>query len=133
MAVIRVILGGCGIQYKDANGNTRHVLKTPEDKPFECDDKHAENLVRMGFAKYVTPQPVQQPDKIIGHLDGVQLESMTKEQLKNFAAELGVDVSDCKNKADYVAAIEAAEVEIDPESIEEDPDELPDLSAADPE
>lgn len=151
MALIRVILGGCGIAYKDAAGNMRHVLKTPQDGPFECEDKHAASLVKMGRAAYVQ-QPQQEPEqpepsansgessgdsgKLVGHLEPAELELMTVENLKKLAADIGLDISQCKKKADFVAAIAAVEVEVDAEGIEEDPDDedaLPDLSAADPE
>ena len=63
-----------------------------------------------------------------GHLDAEQLATMTNEQLKNLAGDLGVDVTGCKKKADYIAAIVAVEVEAPVED-----DELPDLGVADPE
>lgn len=49
-----------------------------------------------------------------GHLDAEQLSSMTIADLKKLAGDMGVDVSKCKVKADYVAAIAAAEVEPGP-------------------
>lgn len=147
MVKIKVKQGGCGIKYTDAHGNARHALKTPESGAFECDDAQAERLVRMGVAAYVTEkaaEPVaqadaqqegqadgsQEPEKLTGHLDAAQLETMTNDQLKNLAGDLGVDITGCKKKADYIAAITAAEVEI---GDEDDGDELPDLGAADPE
>lgn len=140
MATIKVTRGGCGIQYNDAHGNARHALKTPESGPFECDDAQAARLVSLGVAEYVGAQKKEQTDgsqgteKATGHLDAAQLETMTNEQLKNLAADMGVDVTGCKKKADYIAAIVAVEVglgdEVDPD---EDDDELPELNAADPE
>lgn len=147
MAKIKVKQGGCGIKYTDAHGNARHALKTHESGAFECDDAQAERLVRMGVAAYVTEkaaEPVtqvdaqqegqadgsQEPEKLTGHLDAAQLETMTNDQLKNLAGDLGVDITGCKKKADYIAAITAVEVEI---GDEDDGDELPDLGAADPE
>jgi len=146
MAKIRVKLGGCGIKYTDANGNERHALKTPESGAFECDDAQAARLVSLGVAEYVGCQgravdpatehigepaePDQEPEKIVGHLDAAELETWTIEQLKKLAADMGVDLTGCKKKADYIAAITAEEVEID---AEDDADELPELSAADPE
>ena len=140
MAKIKIICGGCGIQYTDANGSARHALKTPESGPFECDDAQAARLVTLGVAEYVAakvaePAPQadgsQEPKKSTGHLDAAQLETMTNEQLKKLAADMGVDLTGCKKKADYIAAIVAAEVE---PGDEDDPDnELPELSAVDPE
>lgn len=147
MAVIKVILGGCGVKYKDARGNTRFVLKTPADKPFECDDALAESFVSMGVAEYVVEQaedpqrneqdglePSGDSGKLVSHLDPAELELMTVENLKKLAADMDIDVSACKKKADYVAAIAAVEVEIEEEAILDDSDdELPELNAADPE
>ena len=149
MAYIKVVTGGCGIKYTDEHGNKRHVLKTAENGPFECDDEHAARLVKMGVAVYVlneaeaeepvapeeeTAVPVEQqeetsPETSGEHLDSAQLEEMNYNDLKKLAADMGVK-PEGKTKADYIAAIAAAEVEPG----EEDPeDELPELTAADPE
>ncbi len=48
MVKIKVIVGGCGIEYTDNHGNTRHALKTPEDGPFDCREDVAERLVSLG-------------------------------------------------------------------------------------
>ncbi len=148
MAIIKVILGGVGVKYTDAHGHVRHVLKTSEDKPFECDDRLAESYVRQGVAEYVAlPQadeaqnnqqddldPAGDSEKKIGHLDPAELETMTVENLKKLAADMDLDVSACKKKADYVAAIAAVEVEFEEvDTLDDSDDELPDLSAADPE
>ena len=150
MAVIRVILGGCGVTYTDKRGNKRHVLKTPADKPFEVDDEQAARLVARKVAEYVTAAPAPEDDaqdapsgdqgepsgdsgKLTGHLDPSDLETMTIENLKKLAVDMGLDVSGCKKKADYVAAIAAVEVEVDMADATDDPDDLPDLAAADPE
>ena len=145
MAKIKVTVGGCGIVYTDENGITRHGVKTSEDGPFEYDDKKAARLVSLGVAEYVgqheeTPAeaPASTPDAagskneepVKGHLDPEQLVTMTNEQLKNLAGDLGIDVTGCKKKADYVAAIMAVEVEA---GDIDDGDELPELTAADPE
>lgn len=139
---------GVGIVYMDANGNPRHALKTPENGPFDCDETQAARLVDMGVAEYVArqvadedpaPQPdaQQQQEPTTGHLDAEQLEELTVAKLKELAEDMGLDVSGCKKKADYIAAIVAVEVELGPEvdpDADEDPDnDLPDLSAANPE
>lgn len=144
MKRIEITRGGCGIKYKDANGNERHALKTAEHGPFECDDTQADRLVSLGVAKYVGAaaaaaapanqnegegEETQGAETITGHLDAAQLETMTNEQLKNLAGDLGVDVTGCKKKADFVAAIMAVEVEAEVDG----DDELPELDAADPE
>ena len=134
MAIIRVILGGVGVKYTDDRGNSRHVLKTPEDKPFECDDRLAERYVLQGVAEYVVKEAVgivPEPGKRVGHLEPAELELMDYNDLKRLAADIGVKPEGQK-KADYIAAIAAAEVVIDDDAIIED-DELPDLNVADPE
>lgn len=142
MATIRVKCG-CGITYRDANGVERHALKTPENGPFECDDAQADRLVKLEVAEYVNdlgwravadpvPQPdgSQEPEKKTVSLDKEQLEAMDYNKLKKLAADIGVKPKGSK-KADLVAAISAAEVEIeDPEDLDDD---LPDLSTAEPE
>ena len=143
MATIKVKYGGCGIIYKDANGVERHSLKTPESGPFECDDAQAAHFVGLGMADYVNdlgwqavadPDPIpdgsQEPKKNTVSLDKEQLEAMDYNKLKKLAADMGVKPKGSK-KADLVAAISAAEVEIeDPEDLDDD---LPDLSTAEPE
>ena len=149
MAIIKVILGGCGIKFTDPNGAVRHVLKTPEDGPFECDDKHAESLVKLGRAEYVGKcimadsfvvpgtdsdgDEQKESGKLTGHMDPAELETWDYNDLKKLAADMGVKPKGQK-KADYIAAIVAVEVEIEEAAIvEDDENDLPDLSAADPE
>ena len=162
MVKIKVKYGGCGICYTDEPGVARHALKTPESGPFECDEAKAAQLVSMGMAEYVgsvgvveeepepqpdeqqeahdaqqeasgeqTEEPEQEPEKSANNLDPEQLQDMTIKQLKALAADMGVDVSDCDRKADYVAALAAAEVEID--DVDDPDNDLPELTAADPE
>lgn len=66
--------------------------------------------------------------KRTGNLVAEDLEKMSYIELKHLAAEMGV-LPDSKKKSDIIAALVAAEVEID----DEDDDELPELCAADPE
>ena len=145
MVQIRVKCGGCGIKYTDANGTARHALKTPEHGPFECDDAQAARLVSLGVAEYVgtsIPQsaaqqeepvvPSQEPEKVMGHLSAEDLETWNFNDLKKLAADMGVTPNG-KKKADYIAAIVAEEVELDPQVDPDDEDDLPKLTAADPE
>lgn len=147
MAIIKVICGGCGIQYTDANGNARHALKTPESGPFECDDVQAARLVGLKVAAYVVEPKAdpkaapdvladeqqeeqaddsQETEKTTGHFDADELETWDYNALKKLAADMGVEPKG-KKKADYIAAIVAVEVEIG------DEDDMPDLGVADPE
>lgn len=134
MRRIRVTVGTVG--YYD----TKHAHKrmTAADGPFECEDTQAEHFVSAGVAEYVggvIEADEADDQEVTGHLAKSQLEEMTIQQLQNLAGDLGVDVTGCKKKAEYVDAIAAAEVTaggaVDDEDA--DGDDLPDLNAADPE
>lgn len=134
MRKIRVTVGTVG--YYDAKH--AHKRMTAADSPFECEDTQAEHFVSAGVAEYVGGAiEVDEADEqeVTGHLAKSQLEEMTIQQLQNLAGDLGIDVTGCKKKADYVDAIAAAEVNaggmVDDEAT--DGDDLPDLNAADPE
>lgn len=134
MRKIRVTVGTVG--YYDAKH--AHKRMTAADGPFECEDTQAEHFVSAGVAEYVggvIEADEVDEQEVTGHLAKSQLEEMTIQQLQNLAGDLGVDVTGCKKKADYVDAIAAAEVNaggmVDDEGT--DGDDLPDLNAADPE
>lgn len=134
MRKIRVTVGTVG--YYDAKH--AHKRMTAADGPFECEDTQAEHFVSAGVAEYiggVIEADEADEQEVTGHLAKSQLEEMTIQQLQNLAGDLGVDVTGCKKKADYVDAIAAAEVNaggmVDDEDT--DGDDLPDLNAADPE
>lgn len=134
MRKIRVTVGTVG--YYDAKH--AHKRMTAADGPFECDDTQAEHFVSAGVAEYVgdvIEADEADEQEVTGHLAKSQLEEMTIQQLQNLAGDLGIDVTGCKKKADYVDAIAAAEVNaggmVDDEDT--DGDDLPDLNAADPE
>jgi hypothetical protein len=134
MRKIRVTVGTVG--YYDAKH--AHKKMTAADGPFECEDTQAEHFVSAGVAEYVggvIEADEADEQEVTGHLAKSQLEEMTIQQLQNLAGDLGVDVTGCKKKADYVDAIAAAEVNaggmVDDEDT--DGDDLPDLNAADPE
>lgn len=131
MRKIRVTVGTVG--YYDAKH--AHKRMTAADGPFECEDTQAEHFVSAGVAEYVGGVIEADEQEVTGHLAKSQLEEMTIQQLQNLAGDLGVDVTGCKKKADYVDAIAAAEVNaggmVDDEDT--DGDDLPDLNAADPE
>ena len=134
MRKIRVTVGTVG--YYDAKH--AHKRMTAADGPFECEDTQAEHFVSAGVAEYVggvIEADEADEQEVTAHLAKSQLEEMTIQQLQNLAGDLGVDVTGCKKKADYVDAIAAAEVNaggmVDDEDT--DGDALPDLNAADPE
>lgn len=134
MRKIRVTVGTVG--YYDAKH--AHKRMTAADGPFECEDTQAERFVSAGVAEYVggaIEADEVDEQEVTGHIAKSQLEEMTIQQLQNLAGDLGVDVTGCKKKAEYVDAIAAAEVTaggvVDDEDA--DGDDLPDLNAADPE
>lgn len=133
MAVIRVTCGAVGITYRDSNGQKRHALKDVKSGAFECDDEVAERFVRRGVAEYVSAEanahenvsedgPEEPAKEDVGKTyTGEELGKMKNEDLKDLAESLGIDVSDCTKKAEYVEAI-----------LEGQEEELPDLEAEDP-
>lgn len=134
MRKIRVTVGTVG--YYDAKH--AHKRMTAADGPFECEDTQAEHFVSAGVAEYVggvIEADEADEQEVTGHLAKSQLEEITIQQLQNLAGDLGVDVTGCKKKADYVDAIAAAEVNAGGMADDEDTDgdALPDLNAADPE
>lgn len=152
MRKIRVTRGGCGVPIANASGTVTHTLKTPKDEPFECDDALAARFVEQGVAVYCdceenATQPnvegetadeaeVEEPaeeetegeEPSTTHLDADALAKWDYNDLKKLAADMGV-TPEGKKKADYIAAIVAADLEID----DEDEDDLPELDVADPE
>ena len=134
MRKIRVTVGTVGYYY----AKHAHKRMTAADGPFECEDTQAEHFVSAGVAEYVggvIEADEADEQEVTGHLAKSQLEEMTIQQLQNLAGDLGVDVTGCKKKADYVDAIAAAEVNAGGMADDEDTDgdALPDLNAADPE
>ena len=111
MRKIRVTQGGCGISYTDANGNARYALKTAESGPFDCDDAQAERLIRLGVAQAVGETAEKTGAKPMGILSKRQLNTMGIDQLRQMAAGMGIDGSDCKKKQDWVNAIAAQPVQ----------------------
>ena len=140
MKAIIITRGTCGVKYTDANGCARYTTKTAADGAFEIDDAQAERFVSLGVASYVgvkapapetipgTTEDAEEGEQLVGNIDADQLGAMSYNELKKLAADMGVKPEGSK-KDDYIAAICAAEVEVD----DEDEDELPDLNAADPE
>lgn len=132
MTVIKIKRGGCGVKYTDGNGVARYALKTPKDGAFECEIEQAKRLVALGVAEVVEPWTLGpnvvgevDSDKLPGHLDAAQLESMDFNDLKKLAKDTGVN-PDGKKKTDYIAAILAADIEPGEEA---DGDEPPALDA----
>lgn len=105
------------------------VTATHQHPDVIVEDKATANAaVATGYFKLVeaeeTPEetteetPKETPEETT-HLDRAQLEEMKVEDLKQLAADMRVDTTGFKKKADYVAAIAAAEVIPGPETDEE--------------
>lgn len=106
----------------------------------EVDEAEARRLVALGVAAIVheaDEAPVASGSTVESgaesgaeaHLDAEQLQEMTVAQLKELAAELGIETAKLRKKDDLIAAIVAVPVEPGEEISEDD---LPDLSAAAP-
>lgn len=137
------------------SGSTRigKRIYTPADGFFEAATEVEQRLVLLGVAEYdaeTVSEPVatdaapasgdtpcvDMPSEENGaendaeaRLDAEQLQEMTVAQLKELAAELGIETAKLRKKDDLIAAIVAVPVEPGEEISEDD---LPDLSAAAP-
>ncbi len=117
----------------------------------EVEDAEAERLIALRVAQEVvaTPQEHEElieagentPDAsdaqegITVSLDPEELSTWTVASLKRLAADMGLDTSKCRVKADYVELISAEEFPVDPEDDDDavDDGELPpDLEAEAP-
>lgn len=136
--MIQIIAGTFGYY------NGRKVVPiTNADGPQKFDPELEARLVKEGVAKYIDAQPVDsdpadEPEKgLQGKPETDEAaslpeydEDMKLDELKEVAAAYGVDASAMRKKADIIAAIEAAKVENDDQTGDE---ELPpELDAADP-
>ncbi len=88
-----------GLSYRGGKDGT---LRATKDKPF-CIVKTMEEAraaIATGHFKFVEEIKDKEPEKTIG--------KMTKDELEDYAAELGVDISDCKNNDERKEAIKKA-------------------------
>ena len=92
------------------------VISVPDDE--------AARLIQMGIAIAAQTQDNNTIDISDGHFTEESLMRMTKAELAELAADLGTDISGCKNKTEIVAAL--LEVEIPPQ------EDAPELGAEDP-
>jgi hypothetical protein len=98
--------------------------------------EEAKRLIRLGVAVSIcgSDEPPVEPDQTedgqkdsqddAATLDREQLMELTRAKLEELAADMGVDVSTCKNKGEIADLLVQAPVEPGPE--------LPDLGAEDP-
>lgn len=89
------------------------AVKATVNKPdvFVEDKKTAERLLKSGYFILVEETtededtPLSRDDKKTEH----DFNSLSLDELKQMAEEKGIDITHCRKKADYVAAIEASE------------------------
>lgn len=111
------------LSYFGMNGGLKATKKNPD--VFVEDKATADAAVASGFFLFIGEQNTPPSVEVPGHLDPAQLESMTVPNLKKLAADMGVDIKECKDKAAIVAAIAAQEVTPSPAF---DAEELVDMS-----
>lgn len=87
---------------------------------FVEDKATADAAVATGYFKLLAAEKTaEETPAQTAHLDPEQFEEMKVDDLKQLAADMGVDTKGFKKKADYVAAIAAVEVIPGPETDEE--------------
>ena len=116
--------GTCDVDEAEARrlvalGVAEIVCKADEDKGINAD------MPRVNMMD----DEAEAVDSAEAHLDAEQLEEMTVTELKELAADLGLDTAKLRKKDDLIAAISAVPV-VPGEEVGED--DLPDLSAAAP-
>lgn len=98
------------------------VVKATQKSPdvFTEDKATADAAVATGYFKLMEDNVAAAPaPEQTAHLDKAQLEEMKFDDLKALAADMGVDTTGFKKKADYAEAIAAVEVTPDPETDED--------------
>lgn len=79
----------------------------------------ADAAVATGYFKLVEDNRTLTPAPQTAYLDKAQLEEMKFDDLKSLAADMGVDTTGFKKKADYIEAIAAVEIIPSPETDED--------------
>lgn len=126
MKIIKIITGAYG-----ADNGKGGVTVIDRGQTCEVSDEEAARLVALGVAAMdvATPQEAQDAagagenttngnssqEGTTGHMDADQFSTMTNAQLKQLAEDMGLNVSKCKKKADYIELIAAEEVIVPPD------------------
>ena len=104
--MIQIVRGVYG--YLDKDGIVRP--KTEADEPFELSPEQEARLVGIGVAQYVgkvKSAPVEEPQEVHSLAD------LSAKELREMAKDYGLTFKVGMSKAEMVAAIEAAESELD--------------------
>ena len=86
-------------------------VRFPAHTPFQVADEDVDSLVKSGAIVLVPPQPKGAAESEGEENEDKNLEEMTVNELKAYAAEKEIDISRVEKKADILAAIKAAESE----------------------
>ena len=130
--LVKIISGTYGHRPLLPNGKRSPYLNPVKagSPPIEVDDAEAERLFALGVAEKADPEENKAPEAkaaekapeaagepITGHLDGVDLESMSFNDLKALAKDIGIDAGKIKSKAGLIQAITEVEVEAPAEEL----------------
>lgn len=122
-------------------------LKTSKDKPFALPSAEEQRFIDRDVAARVYQEVPQEPvatppdarvsegvgvnldeekagtegDELVGNLDADQLKTMKLDQLKQLAADMGIDTTGLRTREDYAKAIAAVDVILEPELSVEEP------------
>ena len=83
-------------------------VRFPAHTPFQVADEDIDSLVKSGAIVLVPPQ-VKEAEGEGKENEGKNLDEMTVNELKAYAAEKDIDISKVEKKADILAAIKEAE------------------------
>ena len=78
---------------------------------FTEDKAIADDAVASGYFTLIEDEAEEEQQEAKYHLDKAQLDEMKFNDLKKLAADMGIDITGIKKKADLVDAIAAVEVE----------------------
>lgn len=78
---------------------------------FTEDKAIADDAVSSGYFTLIEDEAEEEQQEAKYHLDKAQLDEMKFDDLKKLAADMGIDITGIKKKADLVYAIAAVEVE----------------------
>ena len=134
MKTVRIISGTYG-----ADNGKGGVIAISRGETCEVDDQEAARLVSIGVASVAvaTAQETQAESEasedmsersdtqsgVVGRLDANQLLAWTNAQLEQLAEDMGLDVSKCKKKSDYIELITSEDVIIHSDCVDGGDDE----------
>ena len=84
-------------------------VRYPAHTPFQVADEDVDMLVKAGAIVLVPPQVKAAEENGEGDENEKDIDKMTVNELKAYAAEKEIDISGIEKKADILSAIKAAE------------------------